>query len=89
MPLKNRIKEFIDSKGITRYQFCKDTGLTRTLGIGYTTSLTTSLERRFAQNHKAYKISQGFLVSTSRKMMAIRMLLPNKRILVSQDRKSI
>lgn len=29
MPLKNQIKAFVDSKGITRYQFCKATGLSQ------------------------------------------------------------
>lgn len=32
MPLRNRIKELIDSRGITRYQFCKETGLTQNTG---------------------------------------------------------
>lgn len=32
MPLRNRVKAFIDGKGITRYQFCKDTGLTQNTG---------------------------------------------------------
>ncbi len=27
MPIKNRIKEFIDGMGITRYQFYKETGI--------------------------------------------------------------
>ncbi len=27
VPLRNRIKEFVDSRGITPYQFRKDTGL--------------------------------------------------------------
>ncbi|NJM67497.1 MAG: helix-turn-helix transcriptional regulator [Acaryochloris sp. RU_4_1] len=27
MPVKNTIKEFLDSKGITPYQFRKDTGI--------------------------------------------------------------
>lgn len=27
VPLRNRIKEFVDGMGITPYQFCKDTGL--------------------------------------------------------------
>jgi len=30
MPVRNRIKQFIDHKGITRYQFGKDTGLSAT-----------------------------------------------------------
>lgn len=32
MPLRNRIKEFVDKRGITRYQFCKDTGLADNTG---------------------------------------------------------
>jgi transcriptional regulator with XRE-family HTH domain len=32
MPLRNRVKALIDGKGITRYQFCKDTGLTQNTG---------------------------------------------------------
>ncbi|GAB1540155.1 hypothetical protein NUACC21_28240 [Scytonema sp. NUACC21] len=27
MPIKNRIKQFVDGMGITRYQFYKDTGI--------------------------------------------------------------
>jgi DNA-binding Xre family transcriptional regulator len=27
MPVKNKIKQFLDSRGITRYQFRKDTGV--------------------------------------------------------------
>lgn len=27
MPIKNRVKEFVDGRGITRYQFHKETGI--------------------------------------------------------------
>jgi DNA-binding Xre family transcriptional regulator len=27
MPMRNKIKQFLDTKGITRYQFRKDTGI--------------------------------------------------------------
>ncbi|WP_250126042.1 helix-turn-helix transcriptional regulator [Chroococcidiopsis sp. CCMEE 29] len=27
MPVKNKIKQYLDSRGITRYQFRKDTGV--------------------------------------------------------------
>uniref|UniRef100_A0A0C1RDV1 DNA-binding protein n=2 Tax=Tolypothrix TaxID=111782 RepID=A0A0C1RDV1_9CYAN len=30
MPVRNKIKHFIDSRAITRYQFTKDTGLSAT-----------------------------------------------------------
>lgn len=32
MSLRNRIKEFVNELGITRYQFCKDTGLAENTG---------------------------------------------------------
>ena len=32
MPLRNKIKAFVDAQEITPYQFCKDTGLSQNTG---------------------------------------------------------
>ena len=63
MPLKNRIKEFIDSKGITRYQFCKDTGLTQNTGYRlYNEPDYIPGADALLKICKAYKIQPGILI---------------------------
>jgi len=63
MPLRNRIKVFIDSKGITRYQFCKDTGLTQNTGYRlYNDPDYIPGSDALLKICKAYKIQPGILI---------------------------
>jgi transcriptional regulator with XRE-family HTH domain len=63
MPLRNRIKAFVNSKGITRYQFCKDTGLTQNTGYRlYNDSNYIPGSDALLKICKAYKIQPGVLI---------------------------
>lgn len=63
MPLRNRVKELVDSMGISRYQFCKDTGLTQNTGYRlYKDSDYIPGSDALLKICKAYKIQPGVLI---------------------------
>lgn len=63
MPLRNRIKELVDGWGITRYQFCKDTGLTQNTGYRlYKDPDYIPGSDALLKICKAYKIQPGVLI---------------------------
>lgn len=63
MPLRNRVKELIDNMGISRYQFCKDTGLTQNTGYRlYKDSDYIPGADALLKICKAYKIQPGVLI---------------------------
>jgi len=63
MPLRNRVKKLVDSMEITRYQFCKDTGLTQNTGYRlYKDSDYIPGSDALLKICKAYKIQPGVLI---------------------------
>ena len=63
MPLRNRVKELVDSMGISRYQFCKDTGLAQNTGYRlYKDSDYIPGSDALLKICKAYKIQPGILI---------------------------
>ncbi|WP_072044975.1 helix-turn-helix domain-containing protein [Aliterella atlantica] len=63
MPLRNRVKELVDNLGISRYQFCKDTGLTQNTGYRlYKDADYIPGSDALLKICKAYKIQPGVLI---------------------------